>query len=177
MANFYNRKSEAAWWWTGDVVWPASATDSNFAAFDTTTGKLIKDSTKNSASFAPALGADDNYVTDAEKTAIGTISGKEDVSNKENTTLDTSTTKYPTNRLVKEYADGLVVWILGGGWFKNISSTTYNELWQLSSFDGDGVVYSITYVSDWRFSTITNWTNIWTATYDPNWIFIWLVES
>ncbi len=36
------------------------------------------------------------------------ISGKEDVSNKENTTLDTSTTKYPTNRLVKEYADGKV---------------------------------------------------------------------
>lgn len=29
----------------------------------------------------------------------------ENQSNKENTTLDTSTTKYPTNRLVKEYAD------------------------------------------------------------------------
>ena len=28
--------------------------------------------------------------------------------NKENTTLDTSTTKYPTNRLTKEYADGKV---------------------------------------------------------------------
>ena len=33
---------------------------------------------------------------------------KEEVSNKENTTLDTSTTKYPTNRLTKEYADGKV---------------------------------------------------------------------
>jgi len=30
--------------------------------------------------FAPVLGADDNYVTDAEKTAIGTISGKLDKS-------------------------------------------------------------------------------------------------
>ena len=29
----------------------------------------------------------------------------ENVANKENTTLDTSTTKYPTNRLTKEYAD------------------------------------------------------------------------
>jgi hypothetical protein len=32
----------------------------------------------------------------------------EDVANKENTTLDTSTTKYPTNRLTKEYADAKV---------------------------------------------------------------------
>lgn len=60
---------------SGDVVGPASATDSNFAAFDTTTGKLIKDSTYNAASFAAALGADDNYVTDAEKTVIGNTSG------------------------------------------------------------------------------------------------------
>jgi hypothetical protein len=31
----------------------------------------------------------------------------ENVANKENTTLDSSTTKYPTNRLVKEYADNI----------------------------------------------------------------------
>lgn len=37
---------------TGDVVGPASAADSNFASFNTTTGKLIKDSTYSSASFA-----------------------------------------------------------------------------------------------------------------------------
>jgi len=36
----------------------------------------------------------------------------ENVVNKENTTMDTSTTKYPTNRLVKEYADGLVTGLL-----------------------------------------------------------------
>jgi hypothetical protein len=60
---------------TGDVVGPASAVDSNFAAFDTATGKLIKDSTKNSTSFAAALGTDDNYVTDAEKTKLSNLSG------------------------------------------------------------------------------------------------------
>lgn len=38
----------------GDVVGPASAIDSNFAAFDTTTGKLIKDSGVAAASFATA---------------------------------------------------------------------------------------------------------------------------
>jgi hypothetical protein len=36
---------------TGDVTGPSSAVDSNFAAFDTTTGKLIKDSLKNASSF------------------------------------------------------------------------------------------------------------------------------
>jgi hypothetical protein len=39
---------------TGDVVGPASAVDSNFAAFDTTTGKLIKDSGSAAADFATA---------------------------------------------------------------------------------------------------------------------------
>ena len=39
---------------TGDVIGPASATNSNFAAFDTTTGKLLKDSGVSSSSFAVA---------------------------------------------------------------------------------------------------------------------------
>lgn len=51
----------------GDVVGPGSAVDSNFVAFDSTTGKLIKDSTSKASDFASALGADDNYVTDTEK--------------------------------------------------------------------------------------------------------------
>lgn len=38
----------------GNVVGPASATDSNFASYDSTTGKLIKDSGYSAASFAPA---------------------------------------------------------------------------------------------------------------------------
>ena len=39
---------------TGDVVGPSSATDSNFASFDTTTGKLIKDSGYAPSSFEAA---------------------------------------------------------------------------------------------------------------------------
>jgi hypothetical protein len=39
-------------WWVWDVVWPASAVDSNFASFDTTTGKLIKDSWSKASDFA-----------------------------------------------------------------------------------------------------------------------------
>jgi hypothetical protein len=39
---------------TGNVVGPTSAVDSNFAAFDTTTGKLIKDSGVSASSFAAA---------------------------------------------------------------------------------------------------------------------------
>lgn len=60
---------------TGDVVGPASAVDSNFAGFDTTTGKLLKDSGSKASDFAPALGADDNYVTDAEKVKLSNLSG------------------------------------------------------------------------------------------------------
>lgn len=41
--------------WTWDVVWPASAVDSNFAAFDTTTGKLIKDSGNKASDFVTAV--------------------------------------------------------------------------------------------------------------------------
>jgi hypothetical protein len=59
----------------GDVVGPASAVADNFVSFDTTTGKLIKDSGKKASDFAPALGADDNYVTDAQLIVIGNTSG------------------------------------------------------------------------------------------------------
>lgn len=39
---------------TGDVHWPASATDGNIALFDGTTGKIIKNSSSSPASFATA---------------------------------------------------------------------------------------------------------------------------
>lgn len=35
----------STWGWSGDVVWPASATDNAIARFDSTTGKLIQNST------------------------------------------------------------------------------------------------------------------------------------
>lgn len=48
----------------GDVVGPISAVDSNFAAFDGTTGELIKDSELNASSFGdvdgPTGAVDDN---------------------------------------------------------------------------------------------------------------------
>jgi len=55
-----------------------------------------------------------SYVKGVTSSIQTQINGKqatgsyEVTTNKENTTLDTSTTKYPTNRLVKEYADGKV---------------------------------------------------------------------
>jgi hypothetical protein len=60
---------------SGGVTGPGSATDGNFVLFDGTTGSVIKNSSYSPASFAPALGGDDNYVTDAEKTVLGNTSG------------------------------------------------------------------------------------------------------
>jgi hypothetical protein len=77
----------------GDVFGPAIAVDSNFAAFDTTTGKLIKDSGYNAASFAPALTSDENYVTDNELTAIGTIGDKVDKVTGSSLVVDTEIAK------------------------------------------------------------------------------------
>jgi microcystin-dependent protein len=47
----------------------------NIVLFDSTDGKEVIDSGVAIAGLAPALGADDNYVTDAEKTVIGNTSG------------------------------------------------------------------------------------------------------
>lgn len=51
---------------TGDVTGPAGAVDSNFASFNTTTGKIIKDSGKSAGSFVEANTA----ITGATKTKI-----------------------------------------------------------------------------------------------------------
>ena len=59
----------------GDLSGPASATADNVAVFDGVTGKLVKDGGSKISDLAPALGADDNYVTNAEKTVIGNTSG------------------------------------------------------------------------------------------------------
>jgi hypothetical protein len=68
----------------------------------------------------PLLAADSDLLVPSQKAVKAYIdnglSNKQDalgftpenVANKENTTLDTSTTKYPTNRLTKEYADAKV---------------------------------------------------------------------
>jgi len=75
------------------VYGPASSVDERIVLFNGVDGKLIKDSGKLISDLQPA-------------------GSYELTTNKENTTLDTSTTKYPTNRLVKEYADALVVGLL-----------------------------------------------------------------
>jgi hypothetical protein len=59
----------------GDVTGPASAVGDNFASFNLATGKIIKDSGSKAADFAPALGVNDNYVTDAQLIVIGNTSG------------------------------------------------------------------------------------------------------
>ena len=68
----------------------------------------------------PLLAADSDLLVPSQKAAKSYIDNglsnkqnalgftPENVANKENTTLDTSTTKYPTNRLTKEYADAKV---------------------------------------------------------------------
>lgn len=69
-----------------------------------------------------------------------------------------------------------VGWVLGGWGFKNISSTVYTA-GKLTSFDGDGVTYTLTYTANGEIATITNGANTWTASYDSSWNFTGLVES
>jgi hypothetical protein len=81
---------------SGDVVGPASAVDSNFAAFDTTTGKLIKDSGKNNSSYdvagaaaaalVSALAADHAaLLPDGSIPFTGDIRGKDFISTRSST--------------------------------------------------------------------------------------------
>jgi hypothetical protein len=59
-----------------------------------------------SATNRGALSSTDWSTFNNKQNALGFTA--ENVANKENTTLDTSTTKYPTNRLIKEYTDAKV---------------------------------------------------------------------
>ena len=59
-----------------------------------------------SATNRGALSSTDWSTFNSKQNALGFTA--ENVANKENTTLDTSTTKYPTNRLTKEYTDSKV---------------------------------------------------------------------
>lgn len=59
---------------TGDVVGPATNTDSYIPQWDGANSKILKNGIPTST-FEPAKGTDDNYVTDAEKVVIGNTSG------------------------------------------------------------------------------------------------------
>lgn len=75
------------------------------------------------AEFTSSLNASDIAFTPTGEIVSGDVSEalaeldqkKEKLANKEDTTLDTSTTKYPTNRLTKEYADGKVADAINDG--------------------------------------------------------------
>ena len=135
----------------GYVVGPASAINNGIAVFDTISGKLIKDS------------------------AV-LISDLELISNKENTTLDTSATKYPTNRLVKEYVDTSVVGLLDDRGNYNASGNVFpstggsgtagailkGDIWYISvggTLGGSlvGVGDSVRALSDTPGQASTNW--------------------
>ena len=58
----------------GDVFGPGVAVDSNFASFDTTTGKLIKDSGYNASSFM-AAGSVTQYTDEMAQDAVGNAVG------------------------------------------------------------------------------------------------------
>ena len=139
---------------SGDVVGPESAVDSNFAAFDTTTGKLIKDSGSNASSFAPALGADDNYVTDAQLVVIGNTSGTntgdqnlQSVTNLGATTTNTITVSPSGNNkgfVANGSGSGAAIDITHSGSGNLIASTSFNVTnagaVSASNFDTDGTL-------------------------------------
>lgn len=55
---------------SGIVTGPASAVGDNVALFDGLTGKVVKDSGAKLSDYQPAMGDDDNYVTDIEKSNL-----------------------------------------------------------------------------------------------------------
>jgi len=67
-------------------------------------------------------------------------------------------------------------WVLWGGWFKNISATTYTQ-GLLTQFTADWTVYNLTYNSRWQVLTMTNGVNTWTITYNSLWVITWTAES
>jgi len=145
---------------TGDVLGPASNTADYLPQWSGANSKTLKDGVAIPAgglAGLTALGdkvdkvAGSRLITTAEGTILSNTSGtnsgdnatntqysglassKEDVANKENTTLDTSTTKYPTNRLTKEYADTKIS--------KTTNITALNET---GIADGEIVVFNLT---------------------------------
>lgn len=86
------------------------------------------------------------------------------------------TTVWGTVTTVQLWRPDGVGGILGGGWFKEITSCVYTE-WFLTSFDWDGVTYTLTYTTSGSLETITNGVNVWTITYDSLWNLSWLSEA
>lgn len=66
--------------------------------------------------------------------------------------------------------------VMGGGWFKNISATTYTK-GLLTAFTADWTNFTLTYNRNRQVKTLTNGANTWTMTYDNQWNLTGTVES
>jgi len=71
----------------GDVIGPSSAINNNFAAFDGTTGKLIKDSGSSSSSFEPAGAVSTHASSTSTHGVSGNLVGTTDTQTLTNKTL------------------------------------------------------------------------------------------
>lgn len=183
------------WWWgSWDVVWPAGATDWNIALYDWATGKLIKNSTYSPASFAAALWADDNYVTDAEKAIISATTAS--FTTADETKLDYITVTQAVDLDTMEadiaaLANGMVykgnwdasawnfpwAWVAQIGWFYTVSvwgtvdSIVFN-IWDrlIATVDNASTT---TYVWNW---TQLDATDAVTSVNGQTWNVTWLVQ-
>ncbi len=105
----------------------------------------------------------------ADSPTVPALSGKENLSNKENSVLDNSNTKYPTNHLVKTYVDSTIsgAIIIQGDWnaatnTPNISGTTNTGYAWRVAVAGNTNLGGITVwaVNDLAVKTATGWTKI-----------------
>lgn len=138
---------------TYDAKWlvtsGADATTADIA--DSTDKRYLSDTQKTEAT-RNASGSQNGLLSSTDWTTFNSKQDSlgftpENVANKENTTLDTSATKYPTNRLVKEYADSLVVWLLDyrGGYDASVNTfpTTWGSWTAWAVIKGDMWVLSV----------------------------------
>lgn len=118
---------------SGDVMGPESAVDSNFAGFDTTTGKLLKDSGKKASDFDVAGSAStvqgnlNSHMSDTSTHGVSEIVGTD--INQTFTGIKTFTTGLLKIADLIDAAQGLKVLAIAGvasavNWIKMISAAT-----------------------------------------------------
>jgi hypothetical protein len=97
---------------TYDTVSGAGDEKVKYDAGDPTAGYVAdKIIAGDGISVEEGTGGDANklVITNTDKGSDVNISGKEDVANKETSSLDTSTTKYPCNKIVKDAINDIVI--------------------------------------------------------------------
>lgn len=138
---------------TYDAKWlVTSGTDATTADIADSTDKRYLSDTQKTEATRNASGSQNGLLSSTDWTTFNSKQDSlgftpENVANKENTTLDTSATKYPTNRLVKEYADSLVVWLIDyrGGYDASVNTfpTTWGSWTAWAVIKGDMWVLSV----------------------------------